>query len=232
MMYLSKEDIENIGDSVLEDYATQNDIRNQIPIDIERFARGYLGLNIEYQKLSDNGKILGLTSYMGVVLELSFSDGSSFLSVPEDTILLDTQFTILRNQRRKRFTIAHECAHQILARIEESINQDQYYNNSTHISCRRLYTSEDWIEWQANSLGAVLLIPRLALFAELNRDIEPFRPTIYGDILNTLDYKKVKYLSDKFGVSISAMKIRLKELGCMIVKLEEEFIDPLDITYE
>jgi Predicted Zn peptidase len=224
MMYLSKEDIENIGDSVIEDYTNQNDIKNQLPVDIERFARSYLGLNIEYQKLSDNGKILGLTSYMGVVLELSFSDGSSFLSVPEDTILLDTQFTILRNQRRKRFTIAHECAHQILARIEENINNE--------ISCRRLYTSEDWVEWQANSLGAVLLIPRLALFAELNRDIAPFKPTIYGDRLNTMDYKRVKRLSDKFGVSVSAMKIRLKELGCMIVKPEDEFIDPLDITYE
>jgi len=120
MLYLSHENIEQIGNSILRDYESRYLVNPQIPVDIENFARKYLGLEIEYQKLSETESILGLTSYKGIILELAFKDGSVHLSVPEDTILLDEHLMKAINLRRRRFTIAHECAHQVIARIEES----------------------------------------------------------------------------------------------------------------
>jgi len=219
MLFLSQKDIEVIGYSILRDYEKRGDGNIQIPVHIESFARNYLGLNIEYQKLSETGKILGLTSYKGVILELAFDGGSIHLNVPENTILLDERLKRASSLHRRRFTVAHECAHQILARIEESVtakNNKQIPYSCREVSFRVLQTTEDWTEWQANALGAVLLLPKHELVIELNRGFTPFKPTIYGNRLNSTDYAKAKAIADKFCVSMAAMKIRLKELDSII----------------
>jgi Zn-dependent peptidase ImmA (M78 family) len=225
VLVLSQKDIEVIGYSVLRDCVKGGRIR--IPVDIEGFARYYLGLQIEYRKLSDKGNILGLTSYKGVVLELSFNSGNIHITVPEDTILLDELLENPKEQHRRRFTIAHECAHQILARMED--NRTSLVPGKTY-SCRELRSAEDWSEWQANALGAVLLIPKHELIKELNSGWrKPFKPVMYGNRFNTMDYQQLKSLAKKFGVSVSAMKIRLKELGSIIRKDASEYHDPLEI---
>ena len=234
-MYLSQENIEQIGNSILRDYEKRYPTNPHIPVDIEKFAQNYLGLQIEYQKLSETESILGLTSYKGIILELAFSDGSVHLSVPEDTILLDEHLERAINLRRRRFTIAHECAHQIIARIEESKTGCSFRRaliTGQTYSCRDLHTKEDWSEWQANALGAVLLIPKMELIEELEKGFTPFVPTLYGNRLNAPDYKRVKELSDIFCVSMAAMKIRLKELKRLITKPASEYADPRDVIYD
>ena len=59
--------------------------------------------------------------------------------------------------------LAHECAHQILFQLETE-EEKQYrcrdYATRKVYSLRDLKTKEDWNEWQANALGAALLMPQ------------------------------------------------------------------------
>jgi len=232
MLYLSQNDIEIIGESVLQDYAKHYAANIRFPFDIAAFARDYLKLEIYHRKLSDSGTIMGLTTYKDVQLELTFSIGNVVISVPEDTILLDDTLMGKDKRGRERFTIAHECAHQIVARIEEretgSSFRKEFVAGRTY-SCREIKSVEDWSEWQANSLGAVLLMPRSRMTADLDRGYAPFRPIMYGNRFNTPDYMRIKSLSNQYGVSITAMTARLRELGRVCRKPETEYVDPLVI---
>jgi Zn-dependent peptidase ImmA (M78 family) len=91
--------------------------------------------------------------------------------------------------RRQRFTVAHELAHFILHRdvIGNGVTDDVLYRS----------TLSDSREAQANRLAADLLMPQELV----NTWMERARTLHVEDI--------VEFLSDKFGVSNSAMKIRL-----------------------
>ena len=56
---------------------------------------------------------------------------------------------------KRRFTLAHECAHQILFQMETDKIREacrRKYSARTAYSLRALKTREDWNEWQANVL--------------------------------------------------------------------------------
>jgi hypothetical protein len=230
MLYISQKDIEIIGESVLRDYNKRSISRNLFPFDIAAFAKEYLKLDIYHRRLSDSGKLMGLTTYRDILLELEFATGNVEIKVPEDTILVEEKLLSYENRRRERFTVAHECAHQVIARIEERQTGSSFRNkleSGRTYSCRELKTAEDWSEWQANSLGAVLLMPRFDVTAELNKGFAPFRPTLYGNRFNSHDYRRIKALADRYEVSFMAMVVRLRELGFIIYKSESEYRDPL-----
>ena len=234
MLILSQNDIEVIGESLLSDYKKRSANGDKLPFDIDAFARNYLKLDIRHKKLSDYGKILGLTTYKDVELELEFKSGNEFITVPEDTILLEERLQSFDSRRRERFTVAHECAHQVIARMDEKQTGSSYRKeliSCGKYSCRQLKTAEDWSEWQANSLGAVLLMPRKWIFADMNVGFKPFRPTLYGRQFNSLDYQRIKSMSDRFSVSITAMIVRITELGLIVKKPENDYYDPLYIGY-
>lgn len=71
-----------------------------------------------------------------------------------------------KNAHQRRFTLAHECAHQILFRLEsepvKNSLRSRYRHQQTY-ACRDLKSKEDWNEWQADTLGAALLMPRSAV---------------------------------------------------------------------
>jgi hypothetical protein len=91
--------------------------------------------------------------------------------------------------RRQRFTVAHELAHFLLHRdmIGNGVTDDVLYRSSL----------SDSREAQANRLAADLLMPRKLVddWIERARSLRVEDP--------------VEFLSDKFGVSTAAMKIRL-----------------------
>ena len=91
--------------------------------------------------------------------------------------------------RRQRFTVAHELAHYLLHRdfIGKGVTDDVLYRS----------TLSDSREAQANRLAADLLMPQALLDDWMQK----------ATSLKVDD--PVEFLSDKFGVSIAAMKIRL-----------------------
>ena len=92
MKHLSRFDIEAIADKYVQAYMALPDVRNtQIyRIDPELLLEKVLGLNVEYQHLSYDGSILGMTSFteMGVQVFEDMTTTTSWLteSVPRSTL--------------------------------------------------------------------------------------------------------------------------------------------------
>jgi hypothetical protein len=93
--------------------------------------------------------------------------------------------------KRQRFTVAHELAHFLLHRdqIGNGIEDDVLYRSSL----------SDWREQQANRLAADILMPS-ALLTEAKEAAEEKG---VGDM--------VLYLSELFGVSEAAMRIKVEQ---------------------
>lgn len=94
---------------------------------------------------------------------------------------------------------------------------------------RVLRTQEDWNEWQANALGAAILMPQ----SEVDRAmwfINSGKPlTCYGWRFYDKDQVKMDTFCGAFGVSRSAAAIRLEQLGYLNRKKDYEYHDPLEV---
>lgn len=90
--------------------------------------------------------------------------------------------------KRRRFTIAHECAHFLLHRdkIGEGLKDDAMYRSDN-------VTSQE--EYQANNLAAELLMPRTLMSSAIRSG-----------------FNGVADLAGRFDVSEPAMKVRLRYL--------------------
>jgi hypothetical protein len=219
-MILTYEQIEVCADSVLRSYG------GKVPLDVDRLATSYLGLGMLYISLSGERDILGLTTYSNVDVDL----GNRVLHIPSNTCVIDSQLfeksrTDKPTRMRLRFTLAHECAHQILYRMEPpSPNHYARLQSNRAYSFRELKSSEDWNEWQANALAAALLMSPNAV-----REAQQERLTRFGRFLNRPDMDALNRLTDKFQVSNQAMLIRLQQLGLLEQRAEFEYFDPTEI---
>lgn len=173
-MILTHLKIEEIAAAVTKDFnqfffgaEAEMDNRSILPTQIDQLARDYLGLSVSFTRLSSDGRICGLTAYADTEYQIEEKGMRRTLPLKQNEVLLDESF-IQPGQVRKlcgkrRFTLAHECAHQILYQLESDEAKTAHkkrYAERTVYSFRDLKTREDWNEWQANVLGAAILMPR------------------------------------------------------------------------
>jgi len=236
-MKLSYNDIERIAETELISF-TGGLVRSAWaikPIPIEEFAVNHLGLRIVYTRLSNNGESLGITTYADTDIELNRYCKKEKIHVLKDTILLDECLRVSQEWQhsergRKRFTIAHECAHQIVYRMESSGRQSELelkYSART-FSLREMKILDSWSEWQANALAAALLMPKKYISLLLRGR----RITYYGKRLNHPDKFIFDDMCYKFGVSQTALTLRLKQLGYINFLTALDYYDPTDILCE
>ena len=117
MKHLSRFDIEAIAVKYVQAYMALPDVRNtQIyRIDPELLLEKVLGLNVEYQHLSYDGSILGMTSFteMGVQV-FEDDDNEAFFFLDGKTVLVEKDLNFdSKLKGRKNFTLMHEGSHQI-----------------------------------------------------------------------------------------------------------------------
>ena len=228
MVKLSRKDLENIAERVLVSYRKLPEVQKKkmYRIDPELLLTKVLGLNIEYQHLSVDGSILGLTSFDEVEVEvLDYADTDTFFSLDGKTVLIEQDLHNDSTQiGRCNFTIMHEGGHQILNKLFPS-----EYRSTTQISAVHYYKQNseknkpisDWEEWQANTLAAAILMPRdlveygMYLF-ELGKRIK-----CLNRIVDIKTYEKFSALAEFLGTSKSALAIRMKQLNL----LEKEYLD-------
>lgn len=124
-----------------------------------------------------------------------------------------------------------ECAHQILFQLDSDDRKIACHKRPEvrGNGSRVLRTQEDWNEWQANSLGAAILMPQ----SEVDRAmwfINSRKPlTCYGWRFYDSDQVKIDTFCGVFGVSRSAAAIRLEQLGYLNRKKDYEYRDPLEV---
>lgn len=123
-MILSQKQIEEIAAAVTRDFnefffGCETDkarIARATPID--QFATDYLSLDVSFARLSSDGSIYGLTAYENTEYIIEESNAQRSIALRRNQILLDESFIKPGQVRqlcgKRRFTLAHECAHQIL----------------------------------------------------------------------------------------------------------------------
>lgn len=238
-MILSHANIEDLADAILKDYlgSLPTDVKHIRPIDIEAFAARFLGLNVAYTRLSDNGDVLGLTTYADVEVKLERYLDTQLIKVPKNTVLIDESLIMPfsqpdKNKGRRRFTISHECAHQILYRQEPMERQESLLRqfNGRSFSLRELATKEDWNEWQANALGAALIMPPSSIALLMQRYAKQRRLVSYENHFAYSDKLVLSLVCGALEVSRTALVIRLRQLGYVEDKPLSEFTDPMEVV--
>lgn len=231
---LSKSDMEDIAGSIIGDYKSIL-LKDPMTMDIEHFIECYADLQLDYQDLTHDQSILGMTIFNdGYVPVYDIEKNKAKrLSVDEGTIIIDNFLLNQEQQRRGRFTLAHEVSHWILHRhiYLENKNQLSLFDTETKtafIKCRSidienskkryLGTDDDWMEWQADHLASTLLMPYRP-FAEIavsklkaigiNKVYQMGTDYDTDVALSVIPYE----IGEIFDVSATAANIRLKGLG-------------------
>lgn len=242
-MILSHLEIEQIALAVTQDFAKciygdSTETKRRVPraTPIDQFARDYLGLNIGFARLSPDESVCGLTCYADT--EYTFEENGVVRTLPirQNQILLDISFQVPGRKKRlhgkRRFTLAHECAHQLLFQMESDDVKQRHrrkYSPRKAYSLRALKTREDWNEWQANALGAAILMPQMEI--ELAMQLFPAKKVLinYGGWFTYPDRMILSHLCQWLDVSKTAMIIRLRQLGYVEDHPYTEYYDPTEV---
>ena len=112
---LSRNEIETIAQSILTDYKPGIEIE-PAAVDIEHLAEAYFDLQMDYQDLSHNRSILGMTVFADCSVPVydGKKDEAKHIWVQEGTILIDNSLLKDDQIQRGRFTVGHEVGHWVL----------------------------------------------------------------------------------------------------------------------
>lgn len=225
-MILTREDLEIIAENIIFDFKKETGIDTSFTL-IEQLATDYLKLKVTFERLSNDSGFCGITAYKDTQFKTVVDGYEKIIYIKKNQIILDSDFMEIGKIKelcgKRRFTLAHEVAHQILFSLEseeEKLKYNKMYSARKAHTIRQLKTFEDWNEWQANSLGAALLMPQ----ASVNTFMTAFRMAIkdkmpigFTDMSLYSDFI-VDSFCEYFHVSRSAAIIRLKHLGYMADK--------------
>ena len=235
-MRLSYQQIEEIAAVAIEDFndfffGNSEEVHKIGATPIDQFASQYLKLDVKIERLCTDESICGVTAYSDTILISEINGVKVPLPIKQNQVLLDIHFmqpgNIQKLCGKRRFTLAHECAHQFLYQMESDEGKAacrKMYTNKKAFTARELKTKEDWNEWQANALGAALILPKrdVCLVVDyMTRGRKLF--STFGN-LDRLGNMVVNEVSDIFHASPSAVKIRLERLG-YIEDITEEMVD-------
>lgn len=191
-------------------------------MDVDHFAEFYCNATIDFANLSQDGKTLGCTCFNDGCL-IVWDDNRTneiMLDVSKGYIFIDKALLDSEIEGRVRFTIIHECSHLLLH------PRFYYIKPGTvmpHIDCT-VYHIEEWTkrppmsdddirEWQANRLGAALMMPaktvKMLLADQLKIAPDSLAPEYLSDNF-------IKGMADVFQVSKSAMSNRLRDLDLLL----------------
>lgn len=242
-MILSHAQIEEIAVAVTRDfngffYGTDARRNQNLPrgTPIDQFASDYLRLKVSFAKLSADGSLCGLTAYEDTEYIVEEDGAIRRIPLKQNEVLLDSSFIAPGNVKRlcgkRRFTLAHECGHQLLFQLENDnrkIACRKQYAERRAYSFRELKTLEDWNEWQANALGAALLMPQEEIEIGMRRFARDKVLHSYEGIFPYMDRIAIKLFCDTLKVSRTALLIRLRQLGYLEEHPYSEFSDPLEV---
>lgn len=235
-IYMSRAELEEISEGLITAYANKFSNRVIQSIDIEHFITEFLMLRIEYASFAedDAGRIGFLVD--GATPLLVHQDGKIIPFVfPKDTIVLDKFLLAEKEQGRRRFTMAHEASHHILSKMYAMPSEGRFH---AEYDSERSYSKEELaqmfasVEWQADTMGASLLMPRRIIENALAKYNQSNPIKVYGDnTITSKDKTVIRRMAAYIGVSYTALVIRLRDIGKVTglrwcdIDLEEGIID-------
>ena len=227
MYRLYKRDFDNIALMIMKEYMPWI-VDTVCEVDINYLIKECLFLTVKSKNIAPDKSVLGLIvfedakvpcydlSYKPIEVELCAGD-----------ILIDLSLSGNRNKSRRRFTLAHEASHWILHRSYHSSTNQKYefrkpYLKTLDTDIERKFkgfgTESDEEEWQANSLAAALLMPKLPFIEYSINEIQRVFGEDFGYLIDDQSDEYiavVENIASVFNVSRQAAEIRLEQLDLL-----------------
>lgn len=228
MKWLTSASIDELGDKLINDYMKKQANTNY-KVDIDGFVTEYLRLPILYHTIAETD-----CSKLGFI-----SDGKTPLSIiiggkkqtgifPKGTIVIEKCLRAQNETGRRRFTIAHEAAHYI---VDKSLSTASFHREFDR---ERTYTAEELKnifnidETNIDRLAGALLLPSFMVRGYLKNNNRANGIAIYDDrFIRPQDTYFLRKMAADMGSSLTALQIRIKQLGLYINKPMNEYIAEL-----
>ena len=228
--FTSNDEIENLCEAMIKDFFKSKHYTNVMCVDIEAFVREYLGVPIVYETFAEpdpgrvgflsDGKRPLLVRREGKVKEVVF---------PSRTAVIERFLLNPRESARKRFTIAHEGAHDVLGRhiplqTSSMAAFHSEYDPEMTYSGDMLKEMLSVNECFANRAAACFLMPGFLVARVLKRHNNQKKVVIYDNGILAQDQKLlIQKMADTLGVSYTAFYHRLGELDLYDRRPVEEY---------
>ena len=211
-VFISNKEIEEIASGLIQVACGQQESGQ---VDIDSVAR-FLGLPVLYEQImeEDMDKI-GYLSNGSYPLYVKWNNQRVGIVYPKDTIILDSFLQQPSENCRRRFVLAHEISHVLINRADPLHNPacfDRDYDQERDYSLQELRDRLNLGECQANTMAALLLMPKSLVQNVLHRHTRQNRIPIYGEcVLHPSIKPAVNAMASELGVSFSALLIQLKK---------------------
>lgn len=233
--YIAYDALDAYAESVVGD-AMPDTLTVPCAVNVERFVEFYLGMQIEFKRLSYDRQILGMTAFnSGVVQVIDESGKPDAMFVETGTIIIEPLLTEKRNTARRRFTYMHEGSHWLLHRKAFAADnpmgkvgkfENQYLaakEGRIDYSRSQLERNDsERMERQADFLASAMLMPRTTLRMAFRNFFNYYREKPRKLIRGTdafddcLAAQLPEYIAGIFGVSKRAALIRLEKLNAIV----------------
>jgi Zn-dependent peptidase ImmA (M78 family) len=213
MRKLFPADIEQTAISITNNFYQDKDPPFEA-VSMKLMAEQYFGCRISTRRLSDTGDILGMTAYEDTKVKIKVKGCDEYIHLARSDIVIEqTLHEIPQYYGRMRFTIAHECAHQIFHRMNPNPKiAFECYSNADRLDYCHDNKRLDKTEWAANVLASALLMP-MSLIRQVVKEFNNGKPlTFYADKLTPKDNELLEEMALFLGVSKTCLSIRLKDL--------------------
>ena len=229
--FTSTNEIENLCEAMVKDFFKRKHYTNVTCVDIEAFVQEYLGVPIIYETFAedDPGRIAFLSDGERPLMVKRNNKVESVV-FPARTVVIEKYLLCQKESARKRFSIAHEGAHDILGR-HIPIQSSPVAAFHSEFDPEMVYTEDMLSEMMsvnecfANRAAACLLMPQFLVKRVLRKHTKNNRVILYDDGVLAQDQKLlIQKMADILGVSYTAFYLRLQELDLFERRPIEEYI--------
>lgn len=212
-MYPTKKEIASFVNRLLNDYCKKFN-KTLETISHDEFFTKYIGVDIQYQRLSKDKSVLGATIQKDGYIETYNEDGSrKLVETHRGDIFIDSE--ACGSPKRELFTMYHELKHHLLD-LDKDYKVDKIIDDKEMIDGEfKAKTELGWAEFFANYFAACAVLSR----RRLKKIYEEKHAKYFGNYHTRVCEKRIwllkniiKEISDETEVSQSAIAIRLKEL--------------------
>jgi len=230
---LRNADIDTDAELLLREYNPEL-LKTPQSLNVEDFAESYLGLNIHFEYLSNDGHIWGRMVFNNRQIPVFDPElgRAEYCPIDADTIVIDNRLLDEANESIFRSTMAHECGHDIyhVQIFWEDDSQPTLFSldppqekiaatlcravdiegSGTGDKPRPLTSDHDWIEHQAKYFSAAMLMPKSMV--ELICNEPALRKRLQDDACGFAEEFLAMHVADVFKVSLTSARIRIKQL--------------------
>ncbi len=216
--YIRKKDFDDIAEKFLRKYYPQA-LTQPTPVPVETIV-SEMGLSIHQEKLTIDNSVFGKMVFKDTDVEVIEDEQLISKHFNKGSILVDKDVVFKRNVGSYNNTVIHECVHwelhKVFHEVKMVLDKDHSQVSSwteENLADSSMWTSLDWMEWQANGIAPRILMPKVQTRIKI-RELFQTLTLVNTDISRSeLVQEVVDNLATFFEVSRQAAKIRMIDLG-------------------